>query len=173
MTSRVDSGMAPPSASGMRQADIIAAARRVAVMGARRGTSTLHWIREHQSGGSVQLRFVETADDSRPWVFDGVNVAASLHLQVDVLEAGPCALSGGANSANALPALDSVTDPNGDFGEMAIDGAVALRIRIMVDHDDQTTQAAIVPRDGYPAVCRRQHVRSGAPFDVEATMATE
>src|SRR5437667_3890949 len=134
-------------------------------------TSTLHWIREHQSAGSVQLRFVETSADSRQWVFDGVEVATPLHLQVDVLEAGPRALSGGTHGPNALAALDTIADPNSDLGEMAVDSAVA--VRIMVDHDDQTTQVAIISRDGYPAVCGRQHVRSGSPFDVEATMATE
>ena len=89
---------------------------------------------------------------------------------MDVLEARPRTLSGDADRADALAALDAVSDTNGDLRKVAIDGAKAVG---MVDHDDETAEIAVVPRDGDPAVRGREHVRSGSAFDVEAAMATE
>src|SRR2546430_9020696 len=63
-----------------------------------------------------------------------------------MLKARPCALPRCADRPDPLATLDTVPDPNGDLGEVAIDRSEA--VRIMVDDDDQTAQVAVVTCDG-------------------------
>src|SRR3989449_5618844 len=69
-----------------------------------------------------------------------------------MLKARPCALPRCADRPDPLATLDTVPDPNGDLGEVAIDRSEA--VRIMVDDDDQTAQVAVVTRDGDAAAGR-------------------
>src|SRR5207247_9235346 len=99
---------------------------------------------------------LEIATCPGEWGFDGFDVATSLLLQAHVLNASPRALPRCADRPDPLATLDTVPDPNGDLGEVAIDRSEA--VRIMVDDDDQTAQIAVVTRDGDAARGRRQHI---------------
>jgi hypothetical protein len=112
--------------------------------------TALHRIGEDQSIGAIGFRFIEAPDDEGQRIDDGVDIEAPLHLEMDVLEARPRALPRGADRPDALAAPDVVAHPNGDLGEMAVDGAEAEWI--VVDHDDETAQVAVVTRDGHSAV---------------------
>src|SRR5881628_192081 len=133
-------------------------------------SSALHRICEHQAIRRVRLRVIETFNN--PWerVFDCVDVAPSLQLQVHVLKARPRALPRCADRPDPLATLDTVPDPNGDLGEVAIDRSEA--VRIMVDDDDQTAQVAVVTCDSDAAGGCRQHISTHPACDVDAAMGT-
>src|SRR3989442_15098792 len=95
-------------------------------------TSALHRICQHQAIRRVRLRVVETSNNPRERVFDCADVAPSPQLQVHMLKARPRALPRCADRPDPLATLDTVPDPNGDLGEVALDRSEAVRIMVHI-----------------------------------------
>ena len=77
---------------------------------------------------------------------------------MDVRERRKGALPGRADGANALPPPDMIPCPNRDLREVTVDRAKA--VWLVIDHDDQPAQVAVVPGDRHAPIRRGDHVAS-------------
>jgi hypothetical protein len=99
-------------------------------------------VGEDESVVGVRPRRVKAADQARTRVLHRVPVAAALQLQLHVLEARPSPLPRGPDGSDPLAARDDIAGPDRDLREVAVDGPEA--VRLVVDHDDEPAQVAVV-----------------------------
>src|SRR5207253_3897653 len=90
-------------------------------------------------------RAVEAPDESACRILEILEVAATLELEMHMLVAGPRALAGRADGADALPACDVFAGGHGEGGEVAVHRAIV--VRLVNDHEDQSAEVMAVACD--------------------------
>src|SRR5207249_10378767 len=128
-------------------------------------------IGQRQTVSRIDRRAVEAPDESACRILEILGVAATLELEVHVLVAGPRALAGRADGADALPACDVFAGGHGEGGEVAVHRAIV--VRLVNDHEDQSAEVVAVACDHDTPVGGGKDIAARPGGDVDATMGTE
>ena len=116
-------------------------------------------IGEQQAVSRVWPRGIEASAQSGGRILEVVRIGATLKLEVDVLVPRPRALPRRADHPDALTARHLLAAGDRERGQVAIHGAIV--VRVVDDHDDQPAGVAVVARDDDATVGGGENVAAG------------